>query len=114
VVREGSQFINWGRENKVDVFVDSMPLPDRSRPWESLWHAAKITWWARRAGIDVIHCNEHDVYPFAVLLKRLLMRPTICHIRYRIELLGFPIRLVDKELTRPTGKMLDTKVGKWV
>jgi len=85
VVRYGSEFINWGRENQIGVCVDSMPWPDRSRPWESIWHAAKVAWWVRRAGIDVIHCNEHDVYPFAMSLKRLLKRPMVCHIRYRIE-----------------------------
>src|SRR5215475_9049698 len=64
VVQEGSAFIGWGHEHQISVFVDSMPWPDRSRPWESLWHAAKVACWARRAGVDVIHCNEHDVYPF--------------------------------------------------
>jgi glycosyltransferase involved in cell wall biosynthesis len=85
VVRAGSEFIDWARANQVSLCVDAMPWPDRNRPWESLWHAAKVAWWARRAGIDVIHCNEHDVYPFAALLRRLLKRPLVCHIRYRIE-----------------------------
>ncbi|MGE3539938.1 MAG: glycosyltransferase family 4 protein [Candidatus Tectimicrobiota bacterium] len=62
-----------------------MPWPDRRRPWGGLWHAAKVAWWAWRTDIDIIHCNEHDIYPFVALLKRLLKRPTLCHVRYRLD-----------------------------
>ena len=41
--------------------------------------------WARRVRVDVIHCNEHNVYPFARLLRRLLARPIVCHVRYRFD-----------------------------
>lgn len=85
VVQEGSEFVQWGRERQVAVYVDAMPWPNRRRPWESLWHAAKVAWWARQRGVDIIHCNEHDVYPFAMLVKRWLRCPIVCHIRYRLE-----------------------------
>jgi glycosyltransferase involved in cell wall biosynthesis len=33
----------------------------------------------------LIHVNEHDVYPFAAMLKRVMGVPVVCHVRYRIE-----------------------------
>jgi glycosyltransferase involved in cell wall biosynthesis len=40
--------------------------------------------WARRRRIQIIHCNEHDVYPFGILLRWLLGIPIVCHVRFRI------------------------------
>ena len=85
VVREGSDFIRWSREHHVSVLVDSMPIPNRLRPWESLCHARRVARWSKRQNVDVIHCNEHDIYPFVFVLKRFLKLPTVCHVRYKIE-----------------------------
>src|SRR4051812_24226345 len=52
--------------------VDPMPWPDRRWPFPSFWHAWDLARWANRGGVEIIHCNEHDVYPFAVLLRRLM------------------------------------------
>jgi glycosyltransferase involved in cell wall biosynthesis len=62
-----------------------MPWPSRRWPLPSLWHAWQLSRWARRHRIDVIHCNEHNVYPFALVLRRFLSRPIVCHVRYRLE-----------------------------
>ena len=45
----------------------------------------KAARWASRAGAEVIHCNEHDIYPFATMLKRFHDRPIVCHVRYKLE-----------------------------
>jgi glycosyltransferase involved in cell wall biosynthesis len=45
----------------------------------------KVARWAHRFKISVIHCNEHDVYPFAILVRRLLGLPLVCHVRFRLE-----------------------------
>lgn len=75
----------WLAAEAVPHRVDAMPWPDRRRPLPSLWHAWKMARWARRAGIEVIHCNEHDVYPFGLLLRRMLNRPLVCHVRFRLS-----------------------------
>ena len=54
----------------MPTLVDAMPVPSRRMPWTILWHAARVARWARRRGVQVIHCNEHDVYPFAAVLRQ--------------------------------------------
>jgi glycosyltransferase involved in cell wall biosynthesis len=75
----------WLTAEAIPHRVDPMPWPDKRRPLPGLWHAWRMARWARRAGIEVIHCNEHDVYPFGLLLRRLMNRPLVCHVRFRLS-----------------------------
>src|SRR4051794_37593771 len=63
--REGD-LTGWLAAGRHPYRVDPMPWPDGRRPHHGLWHAWRVARWARRQGVDVIHCNEHDVYPFAL------------------------------------------------
>src|SRR5439155_1598899 len=81
----GSKFAQWLVENEIPFLENPMTWPNRWRPLPGLWQAAKLAHWAHRRDIQVIHCNEHNVYPFALLLRRFLPRPVVCHVRYRLE-----------------------------
>lgn len=81
VAQRSGAFVDWLGANDVPHLVDPMPWPDRWRPWPSLWHGWRVGRWIRRWGIDVVHCNEHDVYPFALALRSLWRRPLVCHVR---------------------------------
>src|SRR5438270_8765338 len=72
VVRPGSDFIRWLTAHQVPHTANPMPWPDRRWPLPALWHAWRLARWARRHGVEIIHCNEHNLYPFGVLLRRLL------------------------------------------
>jgi glycosyltransferase involved in cell wall biosynthesis len=85
VVQRPGDLAGWLEDNAVPHRVDPMPWPDRRRPLASLRHAWGLARWARGAGVEVIHCNEHDVYPFASLLRRFLRRPIVCHVRFRLS-----------------------------
>ncbi len=85
VVRPGSEYAQWGMSGGVATLVDAMPWPSRRAPWHCLWHALRVARWARRHGVEIIHCNEHDVYPFATVLRRVLPRPLVCHVRFRLD-----------------------------
>lgn len=82
VLQNTGDFANWLASNQFDHLVDPMPWPDRRWPVPSIWHAWKVARWAKRRGVRVIHCNEHDVFPFAILLRRLLGCPVVCHVRF--------------------------------
>jgi L-malate glycosyltransferase len=84
VVKQRGDFSRWLADKGVPYQVDPMPWPSRRWPFSALWHAWKLARWARQSNVDVIHCNEHDVYPFGLLLRRLLRRPLVCHVRFRI------------------------------
>src|SRR5262249_3416277 len=64
--------------------VQPMPLPNARWPFPSLWHAWRVARWARKHGVEIIHCNEHDLYLFGVLLRRFLGLPLVCHVRFHI------------------------------
>jgi glycosyltransferase involved in cell wall biosynthesis len=85
VTPPGSKFLQWLAPHDVPHTTSPMPWPSRRWPVPSLWHAWRLARWARRHGIDLIHCNEHNVYPFAALLRRFLRLPLVCHVRYRVE-----------------------------
>ncbi len=84
VGQKQGDFTEWLREQEVPHLVDPMPWPDKRRPIPSLWHALRVARWAGRRGVQIIHCNEHDVYPFATFLRRMLPRPLVCHVRFAI------------------------------
>jgi glycosyltransferase involved in cell wall biosynthesis len=75
--------IGWLNVRRVPALVDSMPAFDRWQPWRAMWHCWRV---ARFAGqVDAIHVNEHDVYPFVMLLKRQVDVPVLCHVRYKLD-----------------------------
>ena len=84
-IRPGSDFHQWLDTHQIPYTFNSLPVPSKRRPWQALWQAGKLMAWARRRDVQVIHCNEHNIYPFGALLRRLMSRPLVCHIRYRVE-----------------------------
>lgn len=81
--REGD-LTRWLRSHDLPYLLDPMPWPDRARPWRVIWHACRVALWARRQQSEIIHC-EHNVYPFGLVLRRILGRPLLCHVHYRLE-----------------------------
>jgi glycosyltransferase involved in cell wall biosynthesis len=77
-------FTDWLAGQRIPVKVDPMPWPSKTWPVPSLLHAARLGWWARKNEVDVIHCNEHDVYPFGLLLRGMLRKPLVVHIRFGV------------------------------
>lgn len=84
-IPQGSKFARWLKAEGIEFSETPMPWPSRTRPIRGLWAAWRLARWARRRRVDVIHCNEHNVYPFALLVRFFLPRPIVCHVRYRIE-----------------------------
>ncbi|HZL89040.1 MAG TPA: glycosyltransferase family 4 protein [Pirellulaceae bacterium] len=60
----------------------ALPFPDKWRPWpflSSLWKLARIV---RKHRIQLIHCNEQDVYPIGQNLARWLRVPVVVSIHF--------------------------------
>ena len=85
IATRAGDLTNWLSANSVDYVLDPMPWPDWRWPLTSLSHAWKVARLAKCLGTDVIHCNEHDVYPFAALVRQILRLPLVCHVRYKVE-----------------------------
>lgn len=84
-VAASGDFANWLKDEGIESRTLRMPVPSRRWPIPVMWHAGRMAFWAIRRGVQVIHCNEHDVYPFALLLRRMLNKPIVCHVRFRID-----------------------------
>ncbi len=83
--RAEGEFSHWLRTQGIPCHVTPMPMPSKKWPLPGMWHAWRLANWARQQGVNIIHCNEHDVYPFALMVKRLLNLPIVCHVRFRIS-----------------------------
>jgi len=75
----------WLDSQGVPCHMTPMPKPSKKWPFPGAWHAWRLANWARRMGVNIIHCNEHDIYPFALMVRKLLGLPIVCHVRFRIS-----------------------------
>lgn len=75
----------WLISQGIPCHITPMPKPSKKWPLPGMWHAWRLASWAKQQGVNIIHCNEHDVYPFALMVKRLLNLPIVCHVRFRIS-----------------------------
>ncbi|MFN7915932.1 MAG: glycosyltransferase family 4 protein [Vicinamibacterales bacterium] len=85
VVQRLGSLSEWFQANGIPWKKNAMRWPDLRRPHHLVADVAPLALWAKREQIALIHCNEHDVYPFGVLLKRVLGVPIVCHVRFRIS-----------------------------
>lgn len=83
--RAKGELSNWLENQGIPFHVTPMPMPSKRWPLPGMWHAWRLASWARQQGVNLIHCNEHDIYPFALMVKRLLNVPIVCHVRFRIS-----------------------------
>jgi L-malate glycosyltransferase len=84
-LRAHGEFPEWLEKEGIDYQINPMPFVERLWPFPALKQAWRLARWARQRKVDIIHCNEHNVYPFAQLLRRFLKRPMVCHVRFRLE-----------------------------
>ncbi|MCC7009106.1 MAG: glycosyltransferase family 4 protein [Acidobacteria bacterium] len=85
VVPGDGQMFEWLRQHEVPVLASAMPWLNPWRPWPSARAVWRVARWARAGHVRLVHCNEHDVYPFAVLVARLLRVPIVCHVRFKLD-----------------------------
>ena len=85
VVPTGSHFRTWLSAQRISHVENRMSWPSRRQPWNVLWDAMQLSRWIRGHRIEILHCNEHDVYPFANVVGRVCHLPIVCHVRYRLE-----------------------------
>ncbi len=60
-----------------------MPFLDVKKPWKSLWQGYRLSQWL--GPVSILHCNEHDIYPFSRTLKLFRSFRKVCHVRYKLE-----------------------------
>lgn len=85
VVPPGSKFGTWLDSHGIPFTSSPCPTPSKWWATPSLWHGWRLSRWMKRHGVQVIHCNEHNIYPFAALLRQMTGLPLVCHVRYQFH-----------------------------
>jgi glycosyltransferase involved in cell wall biosynthesis len=82
VLQHDGDLRRWLQETCVPHVQDPMYWPDRRRVLLSALHALKLKRWMKKRRVELIHCYEHDLYPFAAALRWLTSLPLVCHIHF--------------------------------
>lgn len=78
-------FLNWAAEEGIPGYCLDLPVPNKWNPApfiSSLYQLWRIT---RRHRIQLIHCNEQDIYPIGCYLGRISRRQTVVSIQFTME-----------------------------
>ncbi len=85
VIQKDGDLKKWLEETRVPHLLDPMYWPDRKRILLSVLHAWKLKRWMKKHHVQLIHCYEHDLYPFAVLLRQMTSCPLLCHVHFSLD-----------------------------
>src|SRR5262245_16733770 len=78
-------FHKWAAGEGIPAYQIPLPFPDKYRPWQfvkSLWQLRRVV---RRHQIELIHCNEQDIYPIGGWLARLCRLPVVVSVHFTME-----------------------------
>ncbi|MER3440536.1 MAG: hypothetical protein C4296_04060 [Gemmataceae bacterium] len=78
------EFCQWAGTLGVPSYRVPLPFPEKLWPWpflHALWRLRRIV---RRHRIQLIHCNEHDVYPIGCHLARWTSVPAVCSVQFTL------------------------------
>ena len=85
VARKTGSFFERSRSNGIPVYQNDLPVPDKTNPLpflRALWSLLRII---RRHRIQLIHCNEQDIYPIGQYAARLARVPVVVSVHFTME-----------------------------
>ncbi len=85
VSSQSGAFQDWARQEGVPTYDLELPFPDRRHPARFLRSLAKLYRVARRHRVQLVHSNEHDVYPIASYVARLMGVPKISSVHFTMD-----------------------------
>src|SRR5712671_2513203 len=77
-------FQAWAKEQGIPCYQVPLPFPTRRRPWRFLFSLASLWQIAMRHRVELVHCNEHDIYPIGQYLARLLRVPVVISVHFTL------------------------------
>jgi glycosyltransferase involved in cell wall biosynthesis len=85
VSRTDGGFQAWTRARGIPTYDNPLPFPDKRRlgPFLlALWRLRRVV---RRHRIQLIHCNEQDVYPIGQYAARLCRVPVVVSVHFTMD-----------------------------
>ena len=78
-------FQAWSKEQGIPCYEVPLPFPDTRRPWPFLKSLMQVARIARRHRVELVHCNEHDIYPIGQYVARLLRIPVVISVHFTLR-----------------------------
>lgn len=85
VTREAGDFYQWTRSRDIPAFQVSIPVPSEFS-FRALAAVTPRLWGlARRYRIQLIHCNEQDIYPVGQYLGKICRVPVVVSVHFTMD-----------------------------
>jgi glycosyltransferase involved in cell wall biosynthesis len=84
VSNETGPFHDWASEQGIPAYQIPLPFPNKFKPWpflHSLWRLRRVI---RRHGVQLIHCNEQDIYPIGGWLAQWCRLPVVVSVHFEM------------------------------
>jgi len=82
---QSGAFQQWAREQGIPTYDVPMPFPSLQSPLPFGRALAALHSIARRHEVDLVHSNEHDVYPIAQYVARLRGVPRVASVHFTMD-----------------------------
>lgn len=85
VSSQSGAFQQWARDQGVPSYHLPLPFPSRTRPLPFLTALASLYRIGKRHGVELVHSNEHDLYPIAQYVARLLGVAAVASVHFTMN-----------------------------
>src|SRR5262245_17059583 len=84
VSNKAGRFHQWATAAGIPTYEVPLPFPDKVRPRQFVISLLKVVLIAKRHGVELIHCNEHDIYPIGQYVGRICRVPVVVSVHFTV------------------------------
>src|SRR5262245_1578256 len=78
-------FHEWAVSRGVPSYQVALPMPNKLWPWKFFASLARLRRIVKRHRIELIHCNEQDIYPIGQYLGKWCGVPVVVSIHFTMN-----------------------------
>jgi glycosyltransferase involved in cell wall biosynthesis len=82
VTNQIGSFHTWAAGEGVPTYEVPLPRPNKWWPWRFFWALWRLRRLVQRHDIQLIHCNEQDIYPISQYLSRWCRLPVMVSVHF--------------------------------
>jgi glycosyltransferase involved in cell wall biosynthesis len=85
VSRQQGNFHDWVLEQGIPAYLNPLADPNKYAPWRFFWSLLKLCKICVKHRVELIHCNEQNIYPIGQYLAKLLRVPVVVSVHFTME-----------------------------
>jgi glycosyltransferase involved in cell wall biosynthesis len=86
VSRECGDLHKWAVERSISAYQNDLPYPNKYFPLKFLQSLLKLRRIAIQHKVEIVHCNEQDIYPMGQYLGRLCKIPVVVSVHFTLPI----------------------------